>query len=246
MLAPGNTGVIRLHPRCNYEQALKDIETFERLWILYLFHLNPHWKPQVNVPRHRTDKVGVFATRAPFRPNPIGLSCVRLLRVEGLKLHVAEVDLLDGSPVIDIKPYLPYADSFPEARTGWVADATADQYAISIMKEAAERLEWVQERCGINLQGYMDVQLQHDPVNTKRKRITCLIQTSPGKPRMYHLAYRTWRVVYAVDEEKRTVIVLDVRSGYSKQELEGDDDRYGDINAHREYLSAFSGSPASS
>ena len=76
-------------------------------------------KPRVTPPRGGPPR-SIYATRAPHRVNPIGLSAVRLLGVEGLTLYVAEVDLIDGTPVLDVKPYVPYADAFPDARAGWV------------------------------------------------------------------------------------------------------------------------------
>jgi tRNA (adenine37-N6)-methyltransferase len=239
VLAPESKGIIDLLPHRNFEQGLRELETFERLWILYVFHRNPNWKPLVQVPRHRTDKVGVFATRAPFRPNPIGLSCVRLVRVEGLRIHVAETDLLDDSPVLDIKPYLPYADAFPLAATGWVADACADLYSIEISREAKVQIEWLLEHAGLNLRGYVDVQLQHDPTNRKRKRITLMPDADRISCPRFSLAYRTWRIVYHVDEERRTVCIDAVGSGYSADDLADPEDRYADKSLHRDFLALF-------
>jgi tRNA-Thr(GGU) m(6)t(6)A37 methyltransferase TsaA len=100
----------------NFEQALKDLEGFERIWVIYLFHLNDSWKPMVTPPRNKGKKVGVFASRSPHRPNGIGLSCVTLNRIEGLNIYISNSDILDGSPVLDIKPYLPWSDSFPDSK----------------------------------------------------------------------------------------------------------------------------------
>jgi tRNA (adenine37-N6)-methyltransferase len=235
VLAPDNTGWIELAPHRNFEQAVRDLEHFERLWIVFVFHLNPNWKPMVRVPRHRTDKVGVFATRAPFRPNPIGLSCVRLCRVEGLRVHIGETDILDGAPVLDIKPYLPYADSFPDAATGWVADACAGSFTIDVSPDAAARMLWIQEHGGINLRGYIDVQLRHDPTNSERKRITTLDDAE----HRFMLAYRTWRILYRVDAAERTIRIEDIRGGYSPQDLAGQSDRHEDKQLHRDYLANF-------
>lgn len=102
--------------------ALTDLEGFERIWLLFSFHLNHGHKALVTPPRGPRVKRGVFATRAPHRPNNLGLSACQLLRVEGATLHLGPTDLLDGTPVLDIKPYLPFADSFPEAKAGWVDD----------------------------------------------------------------------------------------------------------------------------
>ncbi|MBL0175946.1 MAG: tRNA (N6-threonylcarbamoyladenosine(37)-N6)-methyltransferase TrmO [Ignavibacteria bacterium] len=241
VLAPDATGVIALLPQRNFEQALRDLEHFERIWVLSVFHLNPHWKPLVSVPRHREDKVGVFATRAPYRPNPIGLSCVRLDGIDGLELRVSEADLLDGSPVLDIKPYLPYADSFPDAHTSWVLDALSDLYTIEEAHSAVAQLDWVRDASDINLRGFIDVQLQHEPASRRRKRIALLSPQSGTSPALYALSYRTWRIVYTIDEDARRVTVHGLASGYTAAELEaGAEDRYGDKDVHRAFLSRFS------
>lgn len=101
------------------EQVLCDLEGFDRLWLIYAFHRNSGWRSKVKPPRGGP-KRGVLATRAPHRPNAIGLSAVELIKIVGKTLHLRGVDLLDGTPVLDIKPYVPYADAFPYARAGWI------------------------------------------------------------------------------------------------------------------------------
>ena len=105
---------------CNFEQALKDLDEFEYIWVLAWLHLNEGWNVQVIPPRGSKIKRGLFATRAPHRPNPIGLSALKLIGINGRKLKVRGIDLLDGTPVLDIKPYIPYTDSFPNAKAGWL------------------------------------------------------------------------------------------------------------------------------
>ena len=107
------------------QNALHDLDGFSHVWVVFLCHHTRGWNSKVKPPRDDT-KRGVFATRAPARPNPIGLSCVRLVRVEKRVLHVGDHDILDGTPILDVKPYLPYCDSVPDARIGWVADVAAD------------------------------------------------------------------------------------------------------------------------
>jgi len=114
ILAGNSVSIIELNKNNNFEQALTDLIGFERIWVIYNFHLNTSWKPMVSPPR-LLKKIGVFATRSPHRPNHIGMSCVKLEKIEGLKIYISESDILDGSPVLDIKPYLPYADSFPNS-----------------------------------------------------------------------------------------------------------------------------------
>jgi tRNA-Thr(GGU) m(6)t(6)A37 methyltransferase TsaA len=102
------------------QRVLLDLVGFERIWLLSWMHLNnPAWSPTVRPPRGGQRR-GVFATRSPHRPNPIALSCVRLLGIDGRVVQVAAHDLIDGTPIVDIKPYLPFADAFPDAAAGWV------------------------------------------------------------------------------------------------------------------------------
>ena len=102
-------------------EALQDLDGFEFVWVITWFHLNQHWRPRIKPPRGpRGVTRGVLATRAPHRPNPIGLSACRLVRVDGHTVFVRGLDMLDGTPILDIKPYVPYADAFPFARAGWV------------------------------------------------------------------------------------------------------------------------------
>ena len=106
--------------------AFADLAGFERLWLLFVFHRSEGWKAQVRPPRGG-GKRGVLATRSPHRPNAIGLSAVELVAVEERALRVRGVDLLDGTPILDIKPYVPYADAFPDARAGWIDAIDAAQ-----------------------------------------------------------------------------------------------------------------------
>lgn len=106
------------------EKAIQDLSGFEMLWLIFAFHLSEGWKSSVKPPRGGP-KRGVLATRSPHRPNSIGLSAVQLVKVEGKTLHLRGVDLLDGTPVLDIKPYVPYADAFPDSKAGWIDEMDA-------------------------------------------------------------------------------------------------------------------------
>lgn len=102
------------------ETVLRDLAGFARVWLIFAFHLSEGWAPLVQPPRGPKVRRGVLATRSPHRPNAIGLSAVELVAVEGRTLRLRGVDLLDGTPVLDLKPYVPYADAFPDARSGWI------------------------------------------------------------------------------------------------------------------------------
>ncbi|MBC8133789.1 MAG: tRNA (N6-threonylcarbamoyladenosine(37)-N6)-methyltransferase TrmO [Deltaproteobacteria bacterium] len=112
--------MLQLDPTRIPENALTDLLGIERIWVLSWLHRGGGWSPQVMPPRGDRTKRGLFATRAPDRPNPIGLSALKLIRIEGRCLHVRGIDLLDGTPILDVKPYVPYADAFPEAKAGWI------------------------------------------------------------------------------------------------------------------------------
>lgn len=121
-MAKGAEGVVEVF--AEFAPALADLEGFDRVWLLYWFHRAR--APQLRVrPFLDSVKRGLFATRAPSRPNPIGLSSVRLLAVEGTTLRVAEVDMLDGTPLLDIKPYVAQFDCFATVRCGWLENVTA-------------------------------------------------------------------------------------------------------------------------
>lgn len=119
-LAAGVAGTVEVCPE--YAAGLQDLNGFERIWLMYWFDRAKAAELMVT-PYLDTVARGLFATRAPCRPNPIGLSCVRLVRVEGNVLHVEGVDMLDGTPLLDIKPYVPAFDAFEVERIGWVARA---------------------------------------------------------------------------------------------------------------------------
>lgn len=147
-------------PEFRAPEALRGIEGFSHLWLLWEFSQNRRagWSATVRPPRlGGNTRMGVFATRSPFRPNPIGLSCVRLERVEwegaeGPVLHVSGADLMDGTPIYDIKPYIPYADSHPEAVCAFSRPDPAGQLRVDI---PAELLALVPEADRAGLEGVL-------------------------------------------------------------------------------------------
>lgn len=108
------------------DAALSNFEGFDYAWVIFVFHLNRGWGPKVRPPRAPHLEVGVLSTRAPHRPNPLGLSALKIERAEPRALVVRGIDLVDGTPILDIKPYIPYADAFPEARAGWVDEVVPE------------------------------------------------------------------------------------------------------------------------
>ena len=132
-VVPALEGRVVFEPAYRDPEALRGIEGFSHLWLIWQFSENLRqagdWSPTVRPPRLGGNvRMGVFATRSPFRPNALGLSCVRLLGIEkdaerGLVLRVGGADLMDGTPIFDVKPYVPYADAHPEALSGFAPDA---------------------------------------------------------------------------------------------------------------------------
>jgi len=153
-MIPEATGVLKLLDLPEMRDAVRGLEEFSHLWVIYIFHghknvLGPEpadWKSLIRPPRlGGTKKVGVFASRSPHRPNPIGISAVKLDRIDlaatgGIELHLSGLDLLDQTPVIDIKPYVSYADSIPEAETSWATDPPR-QLPVEFSPEALSECE---------------------------------------------------------------------------------------------------------
>lgn len=147
-LVPAAEAILTLESDPRLRQAIRGLEEFSHVWLIFVFHdlVKEGWKPMVRPPRlGGKKKMGVFATRSPHRPNPIGLSVVELIRVESqagkpARLHLRGVDLLDGTPVLDVKPYVPYADRIASAHSGWT-DAPARSIPVVFAKEALQTLD---------------------------------------------------------------------------------------------------------
>lgn len=236
VLSPAQ-GIIQLLPHRNYDQAARDLSGFDRIWLIYVFHLNTHWRPYVRPPRRNCKKkVSVFATRAPHRPNMIGLSCVKLEEVKGLVIRVSESDLLDGTPILDIKPYLPYCDSFPSAATGWLEDQDLVSWKVDFSPLAQEQIREIQEFCNLDLENFARLQLEYEPTNPQTKRIRLIDSTR----HLYFLGCRTWRIYYEVLSDKYSVYVLQIGSGYSHQDLMDEKtDPYQDKAFHLRFIKKY-------
>lgn len=211
--ASDDEGVIELFPGRNFEHALEDIADWERLWVIFWFHHNAGWRPKVLPPRSNSGRKGVFATRSPHRPNPLGLSVLRLTSVDGLKLFVRDVDMLDGTPVLDIKPYVPYSDAFPDARSGWLEPARdpVASYTVEFAQDAEAQLEWITARSALPLRERIVSVLSLGPQPHPYRRIR---READG---FLRLAVQDWRVRFSVVDAH--VQVLAITSGYRKSQL---------------------------
>ena len=155
---------IVFEPKFRNPDALRGIEGYSHLWIIWQFSeaVRQEWSPTVRPPRlGGNTRMGVFATRSPFRPNNLGLSCVKLIGIEhteknGTVLHVAGADLMDGTPIFDIKPYIPYSDSFPEAIGGFTDTAEDFILEVNFPTSLLELLPESKQQAAIGV-------LSHDP-----------------------------------------------------------------------------------
>ncbi|MEZ5565934.1 MAG: tRNA (N6-threonylcarbamoyladenosine(37)-N6)-methyltransferase TrmO [Gammaproteobacteria bacterium] len=248
------TGRIELYPGRHFEHALEDLEGWERIWVVFWFHLNEAWRPKVLPPRSVSGRKGVFATRSPHRPNPLGLSAVRLTCIEGLTLHVADIDLVDGTPVLDIKPYVPYTDAYPDAATGWLEDearlreqvATGTvtdsargitpsdpipAWAVTFADLAAAQAAWVEARTGLPLRERIAATLTLGPQPHAYRRIR---RDGPD----YRLKVKEWRVRFTVAGQE--VRVLAIESGYRPAEVaRSADSREDPLAVHRDFRAAW-------
>lgn len=211
-LALGNKGIIRCLPKKNFEQALEDLEGIERIWILSWMNQIGHWKAKVQPPRS-VGKKGVFATRSPHRPNPIGLSCVKLIRVQGLDLHIEDHDLLDKTPILDIKPYLPYADSFSEVKLGWMEEEVAVN-RIFWKEEALQVAKAISLEVSIDLKQKIEDRLRFFIQPTSSNRVKRI------KEDLYLQAYKYWRIVFKKSSTEDGIYVLTVLQAYDTKDLD--------------------------
>jgi tRNA-Thr(GGU) m(6)t(6)A37 methyltransferase TsaA len=226
----GIVGTIELYPGRGFEHALEDLEGWDRLWIVFVFDRNEGWRPKVLPPRSAGRRRGVFSTRSPHRPNPIGLSVVELVAVHGLTVTIRDLDILDGSPVLDIKPYVPYADAFPDARAGWLEGAAdpAPAYEVRWSERAAAQAHWLRDH-GIDLAPSIDATLALGPQPNAYRRIR---KDDRGGLR---LAIKEWRVRFDADD--RVLHVREIVTGYRESQLHGASDAALDV--HRAFVARF-------
>jgi tRNA (adenine37-N6)-methyltransferase len=207
---------IELLPGKQFELALTDLEGFDKIWLLWWFDRNHTWRPRVLPPRGPAKRRGVFATRSPHRPNPLGLTCVSLLGIEGRFLQVGALDMTDGTPIFDIKPYLRTVDSHPESSLGWLEEVEAAEMAppnfqIVQTPQAEAELTWLRQHWGIDFTERAFGILSRDPQPHRTRRI---LQVEPG---LYRMACGAWRMYYRI--EGATVVIIEVQKGYAEEGL---------------------------
>lgn len=202
---------VELLPDCGYEQGLQDLAGFERIWLLSWFHRNDNWRPLVLPPRGPARRRGVFATRSPHRPNPLGLTSVALLGVAGLRLRIGPCDLVDGTPIFDVKPYIAAHDAFPDARAGWIDAMEAElrepaRFTVTFSPVALAQGQWLRETWQIDFTPRLTELLSRDPTPHRSRRI------KRRNPTESEIGCGAWLAIFTVAEE--TVCVRSLEPAY--------------------------------
>jgi tRNA-Thr(GGU) m(6)t(6)A37 methyltransferase TsaA len=208
--------VIELYQGRRLEEGLKDLEGFERIWLIWWFDRNTNWRPLVTPPRGAAKRRGVLATRSPHRPNPIGITAVPLISIEGHRIVVGNTDLLDKTPILDIKPYISSVDAFPNQRQGWLNEVEAElekpaRYTVALSALVTEQIEWLRQEWGIEFMSKTVEILRRTPQRSRTHRI------SAPKDGVFRLSSGGWRVFFKV--EGFQVTVLHISSGFPSRLL---------------------------
>lgn len=191
---------IIFEPEFRNDDALRGIEDFTHIWIIWQFSeaIRQQWSPTVRPPRlGGNTRMGVFATRSPFRPNNLGLSCVKIIRTEktvehGTVIHVAGADLMDGTPIFDIKPYIPYSDCFPEASGGFTQTASDFILDVEFPDHLMAMLPEDKQQAAIGV-------LTHDPRPSYQK----------DPDRVYGLPFAGFDIRFTVTDNRLTVVQVE-------------------------------------
>ncbi|MEQ5091369.1 tRNA (N6-threonylcarbamoyladenosine(37)-N6)-methyltransferase TrmO [Providencia rettgeri] len=201
-LVQGGAGRLHLHSPFNDPNAVRGLSQFSHVWVLFVFHqtMKNGWKPLVRPPRlGGNDKMGVFATRSTFRPNPIGMSLVELhgITIENSQviLELGSLDLVDGTPVIDIKPYLPFAEAIPTATAGYAQDTPSDDMQVIFTPEIETELDDYQNQYP-GIKQFISQVLMQDPRPAYKKQST---ETCDYAVHLLDFNIR-WRVIDGVTE----------------------------------------------
>ena len=237
--AEGVEGTIELFSGNDFQDALSDLDSWEYVWLLFWFHRNETWRPKVLPPRS-TQRRGLFSTRSPHRPNPIGLSVVRLISVVGLSVRVADIDLLDETPILDIKPYVPWTDAIVDTRAGWLDEENAtgrgerpgdplDKFEVTFDARARDQLDFL-KTLAVDLEERARSVLELGPRPHAYRRIR-LDDDDTGT-----LAIKDWRARFR--STGRRIVVLSIASGFRANQLPED---VPGRDVHRAFVARFGG-----
>jgi tRNA-Thr(GGU) m(6)t(6)A37 methyltransferase TsaA len=227
-------GSIEFYEHVHPEHALEDLAGWSHIWVIFWFHLNVGFRPKVEPPRS-TQKRGVFATRSPYRPNPLGLSLLRVDRLDGRVLHVRDLDMLDATPVLDVKPYVAYTDTVLDAQSGWLASAAdpGPRYVIVWSERAEAQLAWLAEHTDLDLRALAEAALTAGPAPHPYRRIKAFTDH-------LRLGVKDFRLRFVVQGE--TVRVTEIATGYPKRVLDDSSAAASErtpLDVHRAFVMRF-------
>ena len=213
-LVPGAKGILKLGQDPDLVHAIKGLEQFTHIWIVFIFHAHGgnKWKPTIRPPRlGGKAKMGVLASRSPHRPNPIGLSAVELERIDfdakgGPEIHVKGIDLLDGTPILDIKPYIPYADAIANAGSGW-AHEEIQKTEVVFEENALVKIEAAEKSGFDGLKDLIEQLLAIDPRPGFQKR-ELPPEAEHSQDKEFGLLVRTFDVHWKIKDHKFVVYDL--------------------------------------
>ena len=169
LLVPGSLAKLRIYPQYFPGHALAGLSQFSHVWLISWFHLNTNkaFHPKIHPPRLRGGKIGVFASRSPHRPNPLGLSLAKLERITDETLYLSGIDLINGTPILDIKPYLPFSDAATDPLSGWVPDNSFPELKVTFSAHALNDIGMKSPSERLDLRRLISDTLRHDPRNMR-------------------------------------------------------------------------------
>ncbi len=219
----------------NFEAALQDLEGFSRIWLVSWFHKsNGIWRRTVLPPRGPAQRRGVFATRSPHRPNALALTTVQLHSVKGRTLNIGPCDLVDGTPVLDIKPYIPEYDAFPNERAGWAGAVSESMrqpppYEARFSRLAAEQADWLADKWQVDFRARLVEMLERDPLPHRTRRI----RLTAGN--RFSIACGAWFALFTVSD--KVVEIEALEAGYPQRFLSHTDapDREAQLDFLRQW-----------
>lgn len=241
VLAPGHVGRVELEPLPGVEEMVADLAGFSHVWLLAWLDRAEGWKSKVRPPRGEQRR-GLLATRSPHRPNPIGLTLVTLVRVDGAVLHVRGHDLLSETPIVDVKPYVAYADQpVGEVRQGWLdEESPLAVYEIEWSARAERARGWLEAR-GVSIAAAVEAALATRPFPAASHRVR---EREPSTREGWkgEYAYRTWRIDFERRDPTGTVRIVEIRSGYDEATLRGErESRWDDVDLHVAFVREWIG-----
>ena len=197
-----------------FVEGLKDLQGIQRIWIIFGFHCNQKWKPLV-LPPTSEKKRGVFATRSPYRPNFLGLTCCKIIRIDKNSIAIQNADLLDKTPIYDIKPYIPYADAFPKSRTGWIAKEEKKKFHVTWTPSLQKIKKRFEEKNLWDALNAVEQQLSFHPTDSRRKRV------KKTKERGFYIySYRYLRWKFKIHRAEKKITLIDVRYEVRAEEID--------------------------